>query len=276
MIRITLLIDNSPSENKAIINEHGLSLLIDTGNSRLLFDCGQGHHTLDNARRLGIDLHGLDAIVISHSHYDHASGFRDFAEEGFKARYLYVGKGFFERKYSASGCCYSDLSAGWDEAFASKNGFEIRYVEGKTSILPTIDIYQGFTRTHKEETIPERYVKETSSGFIRDDFSDEIALCIHTDKGLVVIAGCSHPGLMNMLDGIVNESGEKIYALIGGIHLHNAAEDRISKTVRYLKESGIKLMGLCHCSGDRIQKVAENELRSALIMPAAGDTIIIG
>ena len=154
MIRITLLIDNSPSENKAIINEHGLSLLIDTGNSRLLFDCGQGHHTLDNARRLGIDLHGLDAIVISHSHYDHASGFRDFAEEGFKARYLYVGKGFFERKYSASGCCYSDLSAGWDEAFASKNGFEIRYVEGKTSILPTIDIYQGFTRTHKEETIP--------------------------------------------------------------------------------------------------------------------------
>ena len=81
---------------------------------------------------------------------------------------------------------------------------------------------------------------------------------------------------MNMLDGIVNESGEKIYALIGGIHLHNAEEDRISKTVRYLKESGIKLMGLCHCSGDRIQKVAENELRSALIMPAAGDTIIIG
>ena len=119
-------------------------------------------------------------------------------------------------------------------------------------------------------------MKETSSGFIRDDFSDEIALCIHTDKGLVVIAGCSHPGLMNMLDGIMNESGEKIYALIGGIHLHNAAEDRISKTVRYLKESGIKLIGLCHCSGDRIQKAAENEMKGALIMPAAGDTIIIG
>ena len=103
MIRITLLIDNSPSENKAIINEHGLSLLIDTGNSRLLFDCGQGHHTLDNARRLGIDLHGLDAIVIRLREADcealkerFVRERRDYDVAAFLGAYLWLIEGFEE------------------------------------------------------------------------------------------------------------------------------------------------------------------------------------
>ena len=88
------MMENSPSANRALISEHGLSLLVESDGFRLLFDCGQGHHFLDNAHRLGISIEDLDAVVISHSHYDHAAGFRDFIESGCRASDLYVGKGF--------------------------------------------------------------------------------------------------------------------------------------------------------------------------------------
>ena len=86
MLRITALMENSPSGNKALINEHGLSLMIDDGIHRILFDCGAGSHFIYNAHRLGIDLDNLDAVVISHSHYDHVGGIDDLRP--FCARYI--------------------------------------------------------------------------------------------------------------------------------------------------------------------------------------------
>ena len=82
MIRITALMDNKGSEHLALINEHGLSYYIEYNGKRLLFDCGSGPHSQDNAHRLGIDLADLDAVILSHSHYDHAAGYRDLIENG--------------------------------------------------------------------------------------------------------------------------------------------------------------------------------------------------
>ena len=275
MLKITALMENTPSENKALINEHGLSLLLDNGSSRILFDCGAGSHFMYNAHKLGISLDNLDAVVISHSHYDHAAGFRDFVEAGYKAPALYVGKGFFERKYAREGVRFTDLSAGWDEEFALSSGFPIHTVEGKIEILSGVFLHQGFPRNHKEETIPERFVKETSEGFISDDFSDEIALSIRTDKGLVVIVGCSHPGIMNMVDEIRRSSDEDIYALFGGTHLVEADDKRIESSLSGLTGAGAKVIGMCHCSGLHAEEMAKNELGSIASGLSVGDTAII-
>lgn len=275
MLRITALMENSPSGNKALINEHGLSLMIEYSRHRILFDCGSGSHFIYNAHRLGIDLDNLDAVVISHSHYDHAAGFRDFAEAGYRAPALYVGKGFFERKYARKGLGYSDLSAGWDERFALSNGFPVHTVKGRVEIFPGVCLHQGFRRTHREETIPQRFVKETSEGFIPDDFSDEIALSITTGKGLVIIAGCAHPGIMNMLDTIRDPSRDRIYAVIGGTHLIEADEERIRNCITVFKAMGIGVMGLCHCSGEAAEAMAREVLGDAFFDLSVGDTIII-
>lgn len=275
MLRITVLMENSPSANKALINEHGLSLILDADEYRLLFDCGSGAHFMHNAHKLGINLTALDGIILSHSHYDHAAGFRDFVEVGYRSPALYVGKGFFDRKFSKKGSVYTDLSAGWDESFASAHGFKVHMVSGTMEIAPGISIHQGFPRTHEEETIPNRFVKETGRGFVPDDFSDEIALSIKTTEGLVVIAGCAHPGIMNMIDEIQKRTGERIYAVIGGTHLTEADEERTRRSIQALDSTGAEIIGLCHCSGLNAEEMAREVLggRASSIVP--GDTIVI-
>ena len=82
MIRITALMDNNPSEHKALVAEHGLSFLVESSAFRMLFDCGSGAHPWANAYRLGLDVGHVDAVALSHSHYDHAAGYRDLIEDG--------------------------------------------------------------------------------------------------------------------------------------------------------------------------------------------------
>ena len=170
---------------------------------------------------------------------------------------------------------YTDLSAGWDESFASAHGFKVHMVSGTMEIAPGISIHQGFPRTHEEETIPNRFVKETGRGFVPDDFSDEIALSVKTTKGLVMIAGCSHPGIMNMIDAIQKRTKERIYAVIGGTHLTEADEERTRRSIQALDSTGAEIIGLCHCSGLNAEEMAREVLggRASSIVP--GDTIVI-
>ena len=86
MVRVTALMDDHASEHKALTAEHGLSYLVEMPELRLLFDCGASAVPMANAHRLGLSLKELDAVVLSHSHYDHAAGYRDLIEAGLGSR----------------------------------------------------------------------------------------------------------------------------------------------------------------------------------------------
>ena len=275
MLRITALMENKASANRALVNEHGLSLLLEADGRRILFDCGQGAHFIDNAHRLGISLHGLDAAVISHGHYDHAAGFRDFLESGYAVPFLCIGKGFFDKKYSRKGIRYADLSAGWNEAFALSHGIAVREIDSDTELFPGMTIFHGFPRIHAEEIIPERFVRETEEGIIHDDFSDEIAIGIDTDNGLVLITGCSHPGVMNILDAVMERTGKNVYAVVGGSHLSEADDARIADTLSYLRAAGVEIAALCHCSGARAEELAGDIFGEKAAGLAVGESIFL-
>lgn len=250
MVRITALMDNQPSEHKALINEHGLSYLIEGRGVRVLFDCGAGEHPWRNAHRLGRALTGLDAVVLSHSHYDHAAGYRDLLEGGADCRVLYTGPHFFEAKYAFDGLKYTDLSAGFDTGFLSEHNVEHRVVEGVREIGPGMYLVSGFPRTHDFETIPTRFVRQTSGGFIPDDFADEQCLVLETGGKLVILVGCSHPGILNMVERVYAHFQKPIYGVFGGTHLVEADDPRIQATVDRLRELGLEALGLSHCSGE--------------------------
>ena len=113
--------------------------------------------------------------------------------------------------------------------------------------------------------------KATDEGIVADDFADEICLVMETAKGLVVLVGCSHPGILNMISTIHERLHKPIYGVIGGTHLMEADEERIAKTLKELKGLGICIAGLCHCSGDLAREmISEDESLSGCQIHVGG------
>jgi len=254
MLHITALMDDQLSGNRALTAEHGLSLYAEFNGRRILFDCGSGPHFLQNAHRLGIDLHNLDAVVLSHSHYDHATGFRELAEKGLGSNILYTGPHFFEPKYAKIGVKFANLSAGFDRFFLQNRGIGHREVTDMTEIFPGVFLVCGFPRVFPFEQIPARFVRQTGSGFRADDFADEICMAFAVSGGLAVLVGCSHPGILNMVTHVREVLDRPIRALFGGTHLVEAAESRTEATIQYLQDMGVEVLGLSHCSGEAAQR----------------------
>lgn len=254
MLRIMALMDNKLTGRKDLMCEHGLSLLVSSGGKSLLFDCGSGEKTLYNARKLGVELGKLDAVVLSHAHYDHAGGFRFLAERYPVAR-VFTGPGFFEEKYAVSDNCYKNLSAGFDQAFLAERGISHTFVEGVVEILPGVYGISGFPRVEPMETIPERFLRLTKAGLIPDDFRDELCLALETGSGIVLLVGCAHPGIINMVRHVGARLGKPVRAVLGGTHLSEADPARIGHTVDALEKMGVTLLGLSHCSGDSAESL---------------------
>lgn len=273
MVRITALMDDKPSGHKALIAEHGLSFYVEHGGRRILFDCGSGPHTQYNAYRLGLDLHELDAVVLSHSHYDHASGFRDLADNGLGSQDVYTGAHFFEPKYARSGVRLTDLSAGFGPDFLTERGLRHHTVADLAEIFPGVWLISGFPRIHAFEQIPQRFVRRTADGLREDDFPDEICMALQISGGLAVLVGCSHPGILNMTAQVRKLLGQPIRAVYGGTHLVEADSARIDATIQTLRQMGLETLGLSHCSGDAAECALEAFPDVAGCHLCVGDTV---
>lgn len=273
MLRILTLMDNKPSENKALRAEHGLSFWVEAGGLSFLFDCGAGEATMANAHRLGVDLGAAAFTICSHSHYDHAAGFRDIAEHGWGGGLLYTGAGFWQPKYAWDGLRYTNLSAGFDEGFLKSRGIRHEVCGGLLEIADGCWLVGDFPRVHSFETIPQRFVKGEPPSSVPDDFSDEICLAVRTEKGLVVLVGCSHPGILNMMSKVHSSLGLPICAVFGGTHLVEAGRERIETTVEELRSMGLSILGLSHCSGQFAEECVRSDGRVQACHMAAGDCV---
>ena len=276
MLNIITLMENMPSENKALLNKHGLSFLIEYNGHRFLFDCGSDKSFLSNAHRLGISLNNLDGVILSHNHYDHASGFRDFIEHGFPCKKLYLGQDFFDPKLaSLDNIHFTNLSSGLNEDFITDHKISVEYCNNCIQIAESAWIVGDFSPTYESETIPKRFVRKTNHGMLLDDFHDEICLVLETKKGLVLIVGCSHPGILNIISSISQKFRQKIYAIFGGSHLIEADIHRIQNSLQIMKEHGVTVFGLCHCSGKQTEECIKQTPTLTGCHLAVGDEIYI-
>jgi 7,8-dihydropterin-6-yl-methyl-4-(beta-D-ribofuranosyl)aminobenzene 5'-phosphate synthase len=249
-LTITTLIENSPGEHKGLRSEHGLSFHVSTGSHSLLFDTGQSGAIVDNAARLRVDLVGLDHVVLSHGHYDHSGGLRALAgvAEGFS---LTVGRGFFAPKYATRGGAHDYLGNDFDPAFVDQCGIPWSYLdEPLREIAPGAFMLSGFSRTHSDETVNPRFVIRTEHGFVPDRFDDEVLLALDSPRGLVVLLGCSHPGVRNMLDAVRERLGRPLYAVLGGTHLVETASSGQEAALDYFRKHDVRVVGVSHCTGE--------------------------
>jgi 7,8-dihydropterin-6-yl-methyl-4-(beta-D-ribofuranosyl)aminobenzene 5'-phosphate synthase len=249
-LTITTLIENSPGEHHGLKTEHGLCFHIATGSHQILFDTGQSGAIAHNAAKLRIDLAGLDQVVLSHGHYDHSGGLRALTD--ITRRFtLTLGQGFFAEKYGDRGNAREYLGNDFDEAFLAARGVSWEYLAGGLrEIAPGVHAVSSFPRTHADEKINPRFKIKTPDGYQDDPFDDEVLLALDSSKGLVVVLGCSHPGVKNLLDAVRKRLNKPIYAILGGTHLVEATPDSLEKTLAYLLAQNIQVIGVSHCTGN--------------------------
>lgn len=273
LLKVTTLSDNNYSENQNLIAEHGLSVLIESGASKFIFDFGASEAMLSNASQMNIDLSSVGLAVCSHSHYDHGNGFPGLVEE-VSVETLITGEGFFDPKYAFDGVKHTYLGINFDATLLEVIGIKHQVCLDIFRIDSECYVVGGFKPGHAFETIPSRFVKKSQKGFVKDGFSDEVCLVLKSKKGLVVVVGCAHPGIINMLESISQRFSETVYAVLGGTHLVEADEERILLSVQKMKELGVKLLGLSHCSGEMINKIIEKDQDVESRQLHVGDSII--
>lgn len=277
-MKITTLIENTEDENKNLKYEHGLSMFIQMDNCNILFDTGKSGDFIENCGKLDVDIKTTDVLVLSHAHYDHCGGVKRLLETYDIKPKLIISEHFFEKsnKYHYSdGKLKSDFSNGlgykyiginFDEQYIKSKNVPINFV--KDDLLKINDnafVVSNFNRYYSFEKINEDMKIKINDKYETDNFEDEIALCLKTEKGLIVILGCAHPGFLNMINTISEKTGEKVIGIIGGTHLIEADDERIEKSIKYLNALDISILGLSHCTGERAVKMLNEECKGSFI-----------
>ena len=249
---ITILVDNNATPE--LIAEHGFSTWIEHGNDRILFDTGQGGTLATNARELGVNLDEATLIALSHGHYDHTGGLGVALSANSIVRVAY-GVGCTRRRFSChEGRDIRDIgmpqecidrleSLSESRRLLIDRPFRLHAGIGITGPIPR--------RIDFEDTGGPFFFDQTRQSV--DPISDEIAVWIETEEGLVIITGCCHAGIINTVEHIREISGQKrVQGIIGGLHLLHASEQRIQATFDYLTALQPKFMLPCHCTGEHV------------------------
>ena len=251
VLKITTLIEDTMGEHLALKNEHGISFYIEKDGHKILFDTGQSGTFLENAEQLQIDLSDLEHVILSHGHYDHSGGLRALSNVA-KNFELIVGKGFFNEKCGFGNNYYEFIGNNFSENFLLERGIPYKLVNHDLNeILPGIYVITNFPRVHKDEIINPRFKILKNGSFVNDPFDDEVLVALDTPEGLVVLLGCSHPGMKNMLDTARNLLEKPLYAVLGGTHLVEAKEKSFKLSLDYLNDKEIKVVGVSHCTGEK-------------------------
>jgi len=249
-LRITTLSENTANMGD-FLAEWGLSFLVETEKETILFDTGKSITTSHNARALGIDLSRVDKIVLSHGHSDHSGGLRQVLRVMRKKVEVIAHPDVWANKYSrrqGKRDRFSGIPFQWQELESLGASFTMATepVKITDNIMTTGEVPMV---TEYEEIDPALFVK-TNAGWQPDKLLDDLALIINTEKGLIVVLGCAHRGVINTLYHARQLAGTKqIYAVLGGAHLTSASEERVRLTIAALKELGVQRLGLCHCTG---------------------------
>jgi len=257
MDTLTVLMDNTHNGLRTTVSEHGLSFLLKVKGKQFLFDTGASGSFLTNAQLMNEDLHQVDTVILSHSHYDHSGGLRTAAEH-LSLTSLITGVGFFRPKYSGYGPMYNYHGCGFDQKYINQKGIAHTEVAESLECADGVFIVGGFHHHYVFETTNSLFVVKQGNEFIRDDFQDEIACVLDRPEGLTLITGCSHPGILSMIVDIKKRFNKPVCRVIGGAHLSKETPERLSRTCDELVHLGVKETFFCHCSGSMITSMLQD------------------
>jgi len=253
-MKLTVLMDNSTIIDRYFLAEPAVSYFLEDGNTTVLFDAGYSDAFMFNAAKFGIDPTMADYLAISHGHIDHTGGLEPFLRRCMERR-------------------FEDRDARCPKMVAHPEAFVPKEIDGKLAIGMFVSREACATNMEIIESrapywfndrlvflgeIERKFdferpgpigVRKESEGDIPDELPDDTALAYKSEKGLVVITGCSHAGICNIVEQAKGITGvDQVYDIIGGFHLLDPPKEQLEGTAEYLVSLNLSVLSACHCT----------------------------
>lgn len=277
-LRITILCENTVGRLVGF-GEHGFSAFIETERRSYLFDTGSGHAVVANALLLHKDLRSISKIFLSHGHYDHTGGLPEVlklrgrvdvhahpdifldrlavSKEGDREIKRFVGLPY-KRAYLETLGANFVLNREWVE------------VEKGMYFTGEVPRQTGF-----EKSDP-RLVIELDGKRTQDTFPDDQSLVLDGEKGLVLILGCAHAGMINIIHHVIEKTGkDRFHAILGGTHLDFLNPQQLEDSIRSLRDIRVEKIGGSHCTGMRGASRLEQEFKDRFFYGCVGSVLEI-
>ena len=270
-MKIYTLVENTCGSHDCTA-EHGLSIYIETEKHKLLVDTGQTDAILKNADVLGIEISAIDTVVLSHGHYDHSGGIIPLAENGLNAD-IYMQRTAAEPHFNG------ERYIGIDERILELTGVEL--IDGEHTIDDELFLFSGIKgrRCYPQGNL--KLLRLEKGQKVHDDFSHEQCLVVTQNGKSLLISGCAHNGILNILDRYRELFGGAPDYVISGFHMmkkegeHTQAEkDVIYETAKELSEMDTVFFS-GHCTGIPAFEMMKEIMGGKLCALHSGDEVIL-
>jgi 7,8-dihydropterin-6-yl-methyl-4-(beta-D-ribofuranosyl)aminobenzene 5'-phosphate synthase len=253
--RITVLCENTV-HGLGFIGEHGFSAYVEIPGQNILFDTGQGFGLIHNSLRLQKDLRNVSKVILSHGHVDHTGGLLAFLgvkgacpviahPDIFAERFILIARDGGEEKPMSVGMP-------WPQSYLTTRGARFEWRRDFAEVAPNVFVTGEVPRKTLFELGSPKLIVGREDGWAQDPMLDDFSLVLKTSRGLVIVLGCAHAGMVNILKHAVERTGEdRIYAVLGGTHLGMSPEPQFDPTVQALKEFRIGMLAVSHCTGQQ-------------------------
>lgn len=252
--KITVLCENSvivPAP--PLIGEHGFSCLIESEDATL-FDTGQGFGIENNMGKMGKQFDAIKRIVLSHGHFDHTGGLLTVLQNRKEKTPVYLHPDAFNDKKAVIPLPQNtiempiDMRASKEEY--EKAGADFKFINGFVKITDSISALSDVKRPSDWKTWDTRLKQKINGGIKDDPFTDDLSLLINTESGPVVLLGCAHAGIVEILNDLSEKTGNtEFHAVIGGTHLESAPEEYVALAMDTLRKFKVKKIAVSHCTG---------------------------
>jgi len=248
-VKATVVCENCVFHKRGAVAEHGFSVLLETGSGSYLLDTGEGKGVVNNALLFGLDLKAIKGIILSHHHYDHTGGLLPLLD-WIGPREIYAHPDLFKESFSISGEQPRSISMPYTREALEAKGATFNLSAAFRQIAPGIWLTGEVPRRTDYETGDAKQVVKSNGAFVPDGLRDDQSMVIETPKGLFVVLGCCHSGIINTLSHIMEKMGtNRIHTVIGGTHLGPASDAQKEKSIAALKSFAIGHLGVSHCTG---------------------------
>ena len=272
MFKIITLVENT-TLSKDYHSKHGLCFYIETKKHKMLFDLGKDNLFIQNAKKMNIDITKIDTVIISHGHKDHGGALKEFMSVNPSAK-IYIKKEAFEPHYiKVFGV---QFSVGLDVELQHEK--QIILVEKDMWIDDELFLFSNVMQEGNCLKSNKYLYRKKQGNLLLDDFCHEQSLIINSDGKNTLISGCSHTGIINIINKAEKLVSQDIISVVGGFHLYNPPTRKYesnkiidSITTSLLEKKSIYYT--CHCTGERAFKRMKNILGDRINYLSVGNVV---